>query len=474
MRLAHLLFASLLSTGVLAACTTTTTTTSQNNPNGQNPDGEDPNNPEVDPDDPANQPPHSLGTIILGESHAAGSTGTTAPIVSATFVPDALKARACKKKLDSSCEIVERAKCTKSTENSTGCADGEVCTFNESCNAVCKKVAVCSLECEEDEVCMLDKGGKATCGKPETFDAGPLAFSGTTTPITLYPPYKYEASGTKGAPFLASAEIKVQASGATEAGFEKFEETFKSTTFIQTTPALNKLSREKIFGTGSVPIAWAPGEDTILITVTGSGGSVTCKAKDSEGKFDLPRSVITAALGDGTEEGEGTQALSLSVARQRKETKKDKKAKGELTAITVQPEGWLDLITVSTETTSFQGCPSGQSYCGTECRNLKSDAENCGACGKACPSGQACGAGKCVDPASACKACELGSKSGECASTWSACAANTACNKLWTCFEACTTQACATNCAEQNPDGQSLAQAHLSCVQDVCAEACGQ
>src|SRR5829696_5672433 len=112
MRPAHLLFASILSlTGVLVACSTTTTTTSQNKPN-ETPNGEDPNKPAVDPDDPANQPPHSLGTIVLGESHAAGSSGTTAPIVSATFVPDAMKARACTKKLDASCEIVERAKCT--------------------------------------------------------------------------------------------------------------------------------------------------------------------------------------------------------------------------------------------------------------------------------------------------------------------------------------------------------------------------
>jgi hypothetical protein len=472
MRPARLLLASILSlTGVLAACTTTTTTTTQNKPNAENPNGEDPA--KVDPEDPANQPPHSLGTIILGESHASGGGGTASPIVSATFVPDAIKARACTKKLDASCEIAERPKCTKTTENTSGCADNEVCTFDESCTSVCKKVAVCSLECEEDEVCTLDKAGKATCTKPETFDAGPIAFSGTTTPITLYPPYRYETTGTKGAPFLAGADIKVQASGATAAGFEKFEEQFKSTTFIQTTPALNKLSREKIFGTGSVPIAWAPGADTILVTVSGAGGAVTCKATDSAGKFDLPRTAIAAAMGDG-KTGEGTQSLSLSVARQRKETKKDKKAKGELTAITVQPEGWLDLITVSTETTSFQGCPTGQSYCGTECVNLKTDAENCGACGKVCGSGMTCGNGTCANPADACKSCELGSKTSTCKTTWTACSSNTACNKLWTCLEACQTQSCAQTCVQQNPDGQSLAQSHAQCVQNACADVCGQ
>src|SRR5262245_35447310 len=97
--------------GLVVACGSHTTTYVSAAP-GAADGGVHPNKPAPDPDDPANQPPHSLGSIILGETHASGAGGTPAPIVSAIFVPDALKARACKKKLDgaAACEIIERAK----------------------------------------------------------------------------------------------------------------------------------------------------------------------------------------------------------------------------------------------------------------------------------------------------------------------------------------------------------------------------
>jgi hypothetical protein len=43
-------------------------------------------------------------------------------------------------------------------------------------------------------------------------------------------------------------------------------------------------------------------------------------------------------------------------------------------------------------------CPSGQSFCTNACVNEQTDAKNCGACGKACGTGQTCAAGACNCP----------------------------------------------------------------------------
>ena len=203
-----------------------------------------------------------------------------------------------------------------------------------------------------------------------SFDAGPIAFSGTTTSITMFPPYQFESTG-QGAPFLGGAELKVQASGATGAGFDKFDETFTATTFLQTTPSLSKLTKSQVFGTGSLPIAWAPANDTILISISGAGGTATCKVQDSLGKFDVPRSVVKAAQGDTSSTTDtGNTSLSISVARQKKDVKKDQHAKGTLDLVSVKPDGWLELVTLSTESASFQGCGTGQDFCGDTCTDL--------------------------------------------------------------------------------------------------------
>lgn len=91
----------------IVACSSTSTKASSSAT--ANPDLADSGTPDVsvDPDDPANQPPHALGTITLGEIHAAGSGGTPSPIVGVSFVLDALKARACSRKLDAACEVVD-------------------------------------------------------------------------------------------------------------------------------------------------------------------------------------------------------------------------------------------------------------------------------------------------------------------------------------------------------------------------------
>lgn len=179
----------------------------------------------------------------------------------------------------------------------------------------------------------------------------------------------------------------MKAQGASGDGFEAFDETFTTTTFIQTKPALDKIPREAVFGTGSLPVSWVAGADTIVVTVAGAGGSARCNAKDASGSYEVPRAVIERVLGDGDQQG---TSLALSVARVRTETKKDKKVKGK----DAQPVGWLELTTSSLETTSFQGCSQGAA-CGEGCVDLATDPDHCGACGKKCAAGQECSSGKC-------------------------------------------------------------------------------
>jgi hypothetical protein len=416
-----------------------------------------------DPDDPANQPPHALGTIVVGESHESESE-SVAPFVSATFVPDALAARACTKKLEGGCVAVLRPKCS-SSDSSDGCADGELCAFDAHCSPTCQRVPSCSADCAEDEVCRLDKAGKAKCAKIETFDAGRLSFSGTTTPITLAPPYEPQYDGD-GAPFAAGAGIKVQAKGASDAGFAPFEETFTATSFIKTTTSLNKLSRADVFGTGPLAMAWIPGNDEIVVSVASDGGSVTCKAKDADGSFNLPRSAILAAMGDTSS---GTPDLTISVGRQRRVTKKGLTTQGKLASVTVQPEGWLDLMTMSTETVTVEGCSEGLSVCGDACADLKTDAAHCGTCGQSCGADAACSAGVCVDQ---CTACGESTKTGKCASEWTACAADPACVKAAECEAKCTTAQCRNSCFFDSGEPNVHALDFFQCALDQCKSAC--
>ncbi|MCA9583846.1 MAG: hypothetical protein KC657_00640 [Myxococcales bacterium] len=450
---------------VVFACSSSTTVVPGAPPPGTddpaNPDGK----PALDPDDPANQPPHSLGTITLGESHATNG-GKSSPIVSVSFVPDARAAKRCVTKIGT-CEMLKAPKCTL-RDTSTGCDSNEYCTYDDNCGSVCKKVARCEKSCDEDEVCKVDGAGASSCVKIESFDAGPVAFSGTTTSITLYPPYKFEGQGT-GAPFLAGADLKVQAQGATGAGFEKFEESFKATTFLQTKQALSKIPREKVFGTGPLPLEWQAGEDAIVVTVSGSGGAVTCKAKDADGRFDVPREAINAALG---EEG---GSLSLSLQRVRKDVKKDKRASGELAGVKAIPEGWVELVTTSMETTSYRGCSQKLTPCGeSECVDLSSSRDHCGACGNTCAGSQLCGGGKCMSAAQACEACisAVQQPGKTCAAQSTACANDSACSALLSCLGRCTNQTCQNDCFNQNPNGQTKYEQLSSCVRNACSESC--
>jgi hypothetical protein len=427
-------------------------------------------------EDPATQPPHSLGTIVLGESHGASGSSLSTPIVTATFSPDAALGKSCKTKLAGGCEIVSAPKCTKSTTTGTGCLTNEACVFDDGCTAVCKafstSTTTCETGCDADEVCKVT-GTTASCVKVQTFDAGPIAFSGTTTTITLFPPYRFATTG-QGAPFLGGAQIQVQAQGALEAGFEKFDEKFTATTFVQTDPPLGKIPRATVFGSGAIPVGWAPSaastSDAVIVTVAGSGGTATCKVKDTAAKFDIPRAVVKAAQG---EMAESSAPVSISITRQRKELHKDKKAKGELALTKVVPEAWLELVTQSSETASFQGCTSsGQSLCGDTCTDTRIDVKNCGACGKSCTAAQTCSSGVCTGSTASCVSCKTNAKAGACSSQSSNCELDANCSNLSFCVAQCTTASCVTTCNSNYPSGVSRFAALKSCWDTQCASAC--
>jgi len=427
-------------------------------------------------DDASTEPPHALGSIVLGEAHGTGTSVRSTPIVTATFTPDASLAKSCKTKLGGGCEIVALPKCTKSTTTGSGCLANEACTFDDSCTAVCKAISTttttCETPCGTDEVCKVT-GTTAACVKVQTFDAGPIAFSGTTTTLTLFPPYRFETSG-QGAPFLGGSEIRVQAQGAVEAGFEKFDEKFTATTFVQTDPPLGKLPRATVFGTGAIPVGWAPSaagtSDAVIVTVSGSGGTATCKMKDTLAKFDIPRAVVKAAQGEASS---STAPISISITRQRKEVHKDKKAKGMLALTPVQPVAWLELVTQSSESASFQGCTSsGQTLCNDVCTDTSFDTRNCGACGKTCTSGQTCSSGVCTGGTASCVSCKVNAKAGACSTQSANCELNASCSSLSLCISQCTTASCVSTCNGNYPSGVTPFAPLKACWDSQCAASC--
>lgn len=348
------------------------------------------------PDD--SNTPHALGVISLGEAHASGS-GTSEPIVSATFLPDFKLGDKLATKCVSGTKDIAGCKVTQVTSSSSvtcksGCGSEEVCTLDpDTCTGKC--VATCTDSCAADEECYVGSSGTASCRTKKTWDAGALAFSGLTSPMTLFPPYAVKPTGS-GAPFLAKDQIRVQASGASDSGFDQFDETFTATTFMETSPALSKLSKSDLFGKGDVTIGWKPGADTVTITISGQGGSASCTADDTKGSYAISRDVLDAVMtSPSSGSTTATGGVSITVARARDEIKKGKTTKGVDADGNPLPEGWLQLETMSSESATFTACTSGYAWCNNACVDVYSDSRNCGSCGHACPSGYYCSSGSC-------------------------------------------------------------------------------
>jgi hypothetical protein len=330
-------------------------------------------------------PAHALGTVLLAESHAPGDGGVLPPVVSASFLPDAaLVPPTCSSPI-AGCDFVAGPDC-----GANGCDASSTCGWDSACHPTC--TASCDLSCGSGWQCYFSSSGQPGCRPYESFDAGILTFIGAATGITLAPPYAYQ--GGPGAPFVPGSQLEVKASGALGAGFDAFDETFTATTFVQTSPSLDSIATATVFGAGSVPIGWVPGSDAVKITVAGGGGVATCVASDPSGHFDVPRAVITAALGSS-----GAALVAIGVTRERDEWRKDASTRGSLSTEKVQPVGWLELTTTSTETYSFQGqgCPTaGQTMCPDGCFDTSSDSYHCGSCTTVCAPTQSCQGGQCT------------------------------------------------------------------------------
>jgi hypothetical protein len=56
----------------------------------------------------------------------------------------------------------------------------------------------------------------------------------------------------------------------------------------------------------------------------------------------------------------------------------------------------VTVLTGTTAAVSRGSCPAGRDFCSGTCRDLQTDAGNCGSCGDACSSGQTCQDGRCT------------------------------------------------------------------------------
>ncbi len=431
-----------------------------------------PTDPTADPtEDPTGgqmDGPHALGTILLGESHPA-IAGNTVPFVSASFIPDVDgggAGAACTESV-AGCQIALVPDCNDS------CEADQFCGFDAGCQPTCQ--AICDAQCAQGEVCYFPAPNSPGCKKLETFDAGALTFIGTPLPITLFPPYSF-MSEANASPFAPGGAAKIQATGASAAGFEKFEKEFTGTDFMQTSPKLSTIGFAEVFGDGPLPVKWTPGKGQVTITATVQSpdfkfGTITCKADDASGSFDVPREALKAAI-----DGGDISNLTVSVQRQRTDLFKDLTTKGELTGVTVQPIGFLQIITSSTEFHAFEGCAAGEAVCSNECVDVQSDPANCGGCGDTCLAGDDCNNGSCSGQG-ACVACDVASQTGACKAENAACDADAECGDFEDCFDACQTQQCVDDTCIPLLLEQSdfdLFNAQFECVCGVCVDECAQ
>lgn len=415
--------------------------------------------------------PHALGAITIGEAHAS-TGGSASASVAAGFAPDSDGpgvAHECSREV-AGCRLPDVPDCGGT------CGVDEHCTFDSGCGSVCERN--CDAQCGPTEECYFPTPDSPACRDRQSFDAGVISITGTTTPVTLFPPYAFEGV-EDGSLYLDGAELTFTAAGATGAGYEGFEQSVTATHLLRSDPPLDQLGLLDVFGTGDIPIDWVAGEDDVEITasvtgVDGSFGSVTCDADDSAGHFDFPREAIDAAL-----DGAGLDRVTIAITRSRTKAMYDVHTVGELPGTTIQPNGWLELATTSSESAVFEGCDDGEQVCGGACIDTSSDRNNCGACDHTCPGADICVENTCSGTTS-CNACvdDASTGSGACASAYNACTNNTECNAFRTCLNACTTSTCQQNCANSHPDGLDLYNAWGACICNTacdpeCQAACG-
>ena len=327
--------------------------------------------------------PHARGTIILGETHEVGGS-TSTPFVTATFSPDYQPPQMCGQ-MAASCFVGRAPECL------TPCEVGEACVYSDACQPECQKV--CDLPCGANEVCYFPAADSApACKTVETFDAGPLAFEGTTAPLTLFPPYAFVGMPS-GSFFLPGASLSLSAQGGGEAGFDAFDVDFTATTFVSS--GLAAIDPTIAYdGMSNVPVTWTPGEQDarVLVTVTntaGEAGTMDCVAVDSLGEFDIPRSALDAALGNSI-----MATMSVTIERSRTSYIGGLTTHGELTESEVQADGWLEVVTKSQETTTVQDCGT-LAWCGGACVDTDTNVSHCGGCNMPCTDIQICSTGVC-------------------------------------------------------------------------------
>ncbi|MGH1346390.1 MAG: hypothetical protein ACRBN8_32790 [Nannocystales bacterium] len=208
-----------------------------------------------------------------------------------------------------------------------------------------------------------------------------------------------------GAPYVPGGTVELEASGAFDAGFEEFSVEFLATTIVDA--QLDSISLAEAYGDGQIAVQWTPGTDEITVTVSVSGaggrvGSLLCEADDPSGSFNVSRDAIRAAVDD-----QDVVGLSLQVTRRRSEQVMGLSTVGDLLYAEVQPTGWLDLVSSSSEFRTLENCDL--EVCGDEqCVDLLSDEQHCGACGEACSAGGTCTSGVCLAPEDSNAACSDG------------------------------------------------------------------
>jgi hypothetical protein len=408
--------------------------------------------------------PHAMGTITVIEAHATNG-GNATSTVAAGFIPDAATAAPQCTKTVAGCEVTLAPNCGNT------CGAKQYCAFDAGCAATCKPV--CDSTCADNEECYFPTPTTSGCRQRQSFDAGTLTLSGTTTPVTLFPPYSFKGIDS-GSLFNDGAALSVVASGAASAGYQTFSESFTATHLFRTEPGLDKLGITDVFGTGNIPIRWSVGQDTILVTATviaksGKPGTFSCKADDTTGKFDVPREAIMAVLAAN----DPLDKLTLAVTRNKVQSIYDLGTMGMVPDGEVQPVGWLDLATSSTETTAFEGCANDEQVCGNVCVNTSTNA-HCGSCDNACASGDSCMTDTCSG-AAACQSCfnTASTGSGACASAYAACTNNADCALLQSCILACTDSTCQQNCVNAHPNSLTLYNMGPNCIcQTGCTTEC--